>query len=360
MSIHSKKSRYQSRVENLFLLFNGLFNIYGFIWLLYFILRFTIGESANFVAFCSNCIPLALFPSFIALPIALKKRDRFMTVWGGFILFFLFIEFGARFFPVVSKRMSCTSTNSIRVLTHNTGQDLPGYALRDKLIQDSQADIVLLQEITDNYIEQHWSQFQGTYPYQIHTPLQVDGEKLVGMGILSRYPIREKNSFKLDEDGLVYQMRVVIDTNNGPIVFYNVHTTFPWIRTHPISSLLGELPVPVYDDTVRRREIQNLIKLVKQENSPVILAGDFNLNDQSDDYKELIESGLTDAYRNVGHGFGFTWPVNRTPSVNIWHAIPFVRVDYFFHSKDVSTCFAQVLPKTGSDHLPLIVNVLLE
>ena len=94
---------------------------------------------------------------------------------------------------------------------------------------------------------------------------------------------------------------------------------------------------------------------LKNENGPWVLAGDFNLSDLSDDYQTL-STKLVDSYNRSWYGFGFGWPSNRTPSVNI-PATPIVRIDYVFHSKDFQSTSAQVLDKTGSDHRPMLVKL---
>lgn len=335
-----------------------LLNAYGLFLVAYFVLRLLTGDNLSWVALCSNCIPTALFPAFFAIVVALKKRDRVMILWGSFAIAYLVFEFGPRFLPKI-KGKQIDQAGALVILSHNTGQDLPEYAIRDRLIRNSNADIVILQEITQVYIEQHWPVLLDLYPYQISGPLQDDNGNQVGMGILSRYPIVEAADFKLAEKGLVYQQRAVIDANGKNIVVYNIHTTFPWIfwGKDPIFS---RFPWPVYDDRVRREEIEKLVELLEQEEHPVIVAGDFNLNDQSSDYQKLRNSNLVDAYRNAGMGFGFTWPANRTPSVNIRPSIPSVRVDYLFHSHDFQSGDAQVLGETGSDHKPILVSLTLK
>ena len=125
----------------------NMFDLYGAMVLIYFALRYTVGDSLPFVAFCANCIPLALLPAVIVLPVALRKRKRFMTLWGSLATTFLILEFGPRFMLTLRRAPSATIP-TLRVLSHNTGQDLPDYAGRDQLIRGSQADIIVLQEVT--------------------------------------------------------------------------------------------------------------------------------------------------------------------------------------------------------------------
>ena len=331
-------------------------NIYGVSILVYLFLRIILRNS-SLVAFCSNCIPLFLLPSFLILPLVVNKKNKFTRIWGGITLLFFLFEFGLRFIPFKNAISVPDYPQKILcVLSHNTGQDLPGYSLRDQVIIDSNADIVLLQEITADYIENHLAKFLTKYPYQYFGPLKKDGEKLVGMGILSKFPFLQQEYVKLDNNSVMDQLRVVVEIEGHRITIYNIHTTYPRFDSLPVP-IFSNFSFLVYDDQIRRREIVALMKMVEEEKNPVILAGDFNMNDQAMDYKLLVKSGLVDSYNHVGYGFGFTWPANRTPSVNIRPAIPFIRVDYIFHSKDIKPITAYVMTETGSDHKPLLVNL---
>ncbi len=98
------------------------------------------------------------------------------------------------------------------------------------------------------------------------------------MGILSRYPILSSKDFKLAKEGLVFQQRAIIKVGDRKIAIYNIHTTYPWFRPQKI---LFSFTLP-YDYSIRSsREIQSLVKLLQEENLPVIAARDFNMTDRS-------------------------------------------------------------------------------
>ena len=331
--------------------------VYAIAMIIYFALKRISGDEINSIAFLTNCIPITLFPSLFLLPHAIKKRKPFIFLVNLLLSIYLL----SLFFPrtIFKNRLPAKTIGfPISVITHNTGRDLPTYEERDQLIRDNQADIIILQEITDEYIEKHWPLFLEQYPYQAHSILQKDGSYSFGMGVLSRYPIVESTSFKLDNAGLVNQQRVEIKMEEENLTIYNVHTTFPSLSLDNEKNWLG-IPNISYNDETRHREIGRLVELVKSEKNPTIIAGDFNFNDQTDDYKMILDAGLDDAYKSVNYGFGFSWPANRTPSVNIKPAIPFVRLDYLFHTKDFITEKSRILGKTGSDHKPLLVQLSL-
>jgi len=85
-----------------------------------------------------------------------------------------------------------------------------------------------------------------------------------------------------------------------------------------------------------------------------IIAGDFNMSDQTATYATL--SAVTiDAYREAGFGFGFTFPNNlRLGQAPI--PGPFVRLDYIFHSPELSAQQAYVGCSGSSDHCYLVAR----
>ena len=85
----------------------------------------------------------------------------------------------------------------------------------------------------------------------------------------------------------------------------------------------------------------------------VLIAGDFNITDQSADYQRITVV-YDDSYKQVGYGMGTTFPAH----------IPFLpsllRIDYVFHSEDFTPLQADVLYSSGgSDHRPLVVELAL-
>lgn len=317
----------------------------------YVVLRFTTGEAINAVALLTNGMPLCLLPCFVLLPLAIICRLK-GTSLGSLILCIIFIMRWSSML-IHSPVPTQGDPPDLSILSHNIAQDQTEYDSIEALIKHTNADIVLLQEVTSDFIKARWPRIMERYPYQVNGPLL--SEKAVGMGILSKYPISNVTNFKLDKDGLVFQQRAEISLPEKRIAVYNIHTTFPWIRVER-DPRLSRIPWLVYDDKIRRKEIANLLLRLRNEKMPVVLAGDFNLADLSEDYEQLT-SVLGDAYRSAGSGLGFTWPAHRTPSVNILIHHPLVRIDYIFYSSEWRAMYARTLDKTGSDHLPLFTSL---
>jgi len=250
--------------------------------------------------------------------------------------------------------MSMSSAEKLYILSHNVGQDMASPAALSMLIQQSNADIVLLQELPQTYIDEHLPAFAHVYPYQSYSPHQ--SLKQICMAILSRHPIVREDHFKLAAHGLVHQQRAVIAIYDKCTIVYNIHLTYPRIDiAHP--SRIPYLPRLIYNDRIRHEEVNKLTALIQHETHPVVAGGDFNLTTRSQDYRQLV-TVLKDAYTIVGSGPGRSWPVQRVPAMPYLPTIPFVRIDYLFHSPSIQPCTSQFQKKTGSDHLPLLTSIL--
>src|SRR5207245_1653923 len=130
------------------------------------------------------------------------------------------------------------------------------------------------------------------YPHQVYGPFL--GEHLVGMGILSRYPIVDIENFKLATDGLIFQQRASIMIEDKTITMYNIHLTPPRIHMKR-NAFFSHVPWLIYDYYIRREEVKNFVALIKGQQAPIVAAGDFNFSNHSREYR-LLAAFLNDAY----------------------------------------------------------------
>jgi endonuclease/exonuclease/phosphatase (EEP) superfamily protein YafD len=272
--------------------------------------------------------------------------------WSALVTIFLLYKFGI-YFLFIEKKCQYTDNKSISILTHNTAQHLSKWENINILIHKYNPNIIFLQELDKYKIKKYWNKLLKKYPYQTSF---FDINKTIGMGVLSKYPILKVENFKLVKESLVFQQKIEIKIDNQIFSLYNIHLTFPWIKKIK-NPLFSKIPWLFYDEEIRHKEIEILIKKIKNDKNIIIMSGDFNFTDRSLDYQK-VSNLLTDNYRKVGYGMGYTWPINRTPSVNINPAIPIIRIDYIFTSKILKPCFGKVLTETGSDHKPLFIKIL--
>src|SRR5581483_8331285 len=112
--------------------------------------------------------------------------------------------------------------------------------------------------------------------------------------LVGRYPIRKGVLGCNDEQeplALAAEMRGPL----GPLHLVTAHPTVP---------LLGpwEAGVRLYDGQIRDCEVERILRGIEALPAPLILAGDFNLTEQSAAYGRLT-SLLDDAFATAGRGF---------------------------------------------------------
>ncbi|MFM9267022.1 endonuclease/exonuclease/phosphatase family protein [Tychonema sp. BBK16] len=175
------------------------------------------------------------------------------------------------------------------------------------------------------------------------------------VGIISKYPILSSDILHLANHPET-QQRAIIKFNQQEIVIYNMQATGPWFGR---SKKLPFVGMPVYKYVKRAPEIQDLVERVQQETLPVIVAGDFNMTDETQDYYNL-QKVLEDAFLKSGFGFGFTWPHGFfAKRFNLKITYPVCRIDYIWYSQHWGAKSSSVLEATESDHLPVAAELIL-
>jgi len=96
----------------------------------------------------------------------------------------------------------------------------------------------------------------------------------------------------------------------------------------------------------RKKQIDELVEIVREINGPVILAGDFNTFKGEEEIKPLIKKAALKHKFRLHGGRVFTYPT--------YH--PRKRFDYILTSKDVKVKEYSVLDMPFSDHLPVMVD----
>ena len=291
-------------------------------WLL---LRAVVGERSGLIAFANTFAEWLLLPSALLLPLTPPQRHWSLLLPLGLLAAW----YGPRFLP--RQRAASPSVPTLTVVTYNILADPHPMDDVIAVLRASGADVIALQEVSQAYEPLLIDGLRDLYPYWgVHTTLS----RFAGQAIFSRYPILEDDYWQYEwlPTPLGHQ-RALIQTPFTPVVVYNVHPTHPGMNGHHFN--------PAY----RHREICDVMARIAAETQPVILLGDFNMPDQSQDY-QTVTATLTDAYRDVGLGMGWTFRL-RLP-------FPFLRLDYVFCSSDWLPLRAEVLPAHGgSDHYPV-------
>lgn len=122
--------------------------------------------------------------------------------------------------------------------------------------------------------------------------------------------------------------RVLIELDGGTLWVVNTHLSY---------ESAGD----------RAAQARGVRDLVDDEMGPAVIAGDFNADNDATELAPLADLG--DAWTECGHGNGCTHPARR----------PNKRLDHVLCSAGVIPSAAQVVPTDASDHLPLVVDLLI-
>jgi len=316
----------------------------------YLILRLIFWDRLWIVGLIGTFTPLIFLPILLLPILAISIiKNRWFSIISSIACILLLSWLHIKYFSPESTSIT-SSQPSLKILSHNVGWYTTQSPTLVKLINQQQPDIIFLQEIVQKHTKRVFTWLKADYPYQIGTP---------PVGILSKYPILSSEILHLGNHPET-QQRATIKFNQQEIVIYNMQATGPWFKKYKI---LPFIKIPVYKYAKRAPEIQDLVERVQQETLPVIVAGDFNMTDATQDYYN-VQKVMQDSFRKSGFGFGFTWPhgweiKSLVKRLNWRLNYPVCRIDYIWYSKHWGAKSSSVLPATESDHLPVAAELIL-
>ena len=230
----------------------------------------------------------------------------------------------------------------LRLVTFNLHDLDQGVGAVRQALQEADAEIVCLQEVP------------AGQPVQDLCPSGEGPWTATASGylaVLSRYPIRERREVELSDPGAMPRPALVVrvEAPAGPVTVVDVHLSVPF---HPAWLARGLAPIPSRlrrAHALRQVQAENLVRLVRTLDPPVVLAGDFN-GSLSDPAVQDLRSLGRDAFQEAGWGFGYTFPT----------AWPMLRLDHVLVPRGWSVDFVRVPSVGASDHRPLVVQVKAE
>jgi endonuclease/exonuclease/phosphatase (EEP) superfamily protein YafD len=218
----------------------------------------------------------------------------------------------------------------LRLLHANVLKDNRDYGAVFDLVSKTKADLVVLQEVTDDWDNQT-AVLKQKYSYIKSVP----GPEGSGIAVLSRFPFQDEKVLQLDASThIAILVRVTVE--GRPVTLLSLHPTTP-ITPKKFAN--------------RNRQFAEAAKLLNAAEGLKILVGDLNTSMWSPYFRTLVEkSGLRDV--RVGFGLLTSWPMP-LPS--------FLRlpIDHCLVSSDVTVKDVQIGNAVSSDHLPLIVDLVL-
>ena len=315
--------------------------------LLVLALLWTIGIQGIWWLDLANVFALCLFaPLAFLAPAAFLSRRRGLH---GSVVIACAACLGLFGPQMIPPAVQAYSGPRIRVATFNLHYDLAESQLAAIIaaIRAQQADVVALQELSPGVAAAIQQQLVDNYPYQVLAP----SIELSGMGLISRYPLVERQS-----QGAALQT-ALLRVGGNSVTIINVSMTAPEIKRRRLPVVRWAKYIRNYRTSKRSREIALLLRTIESVQGPLIVAGDFNLSDREPDYAQLA-ARLHDSYRETNWGFGNTFPGSLDLG-GVPISLPFLRIDYIWSARGAVPTATQVACGSASDHCMVVAEMRL-
>lgn len=218
--------------------------------------------------------------------------------------------------------------NAIKVMSVNVSPRNNSPSRLVNLVAQELPDVLGLIELNPEF-SSRLSDLRAEFPHYFEAPL----EGFWGLGIYSELPLLQPRMLRFDDD-LPPAVSAIVEIGETDVEF---------ILVHPFPPMTAELA------NDRNRLLDLVANYVARSGNTTIVLTDLNIAMWSPYYREFIEaSGLVNARK--GFGAASTWPATRILGVPI---------DHVLHSKEIHTREFRVLPRVGSDHLPVIAELSL-
>jgi len=229
---------------------------------------------------------------------------------------------------VLGPQASNPASASLRVLHANVLKDNRNYNTVFDLVKRSNADLIVLQEITADWHAQILS-VANTYPYFKSVP----GLEGSGMAVFSRVPFEDVQVLQLDSSTHI-AIAVKLNLQGREVTLLSLHPPTP-------------ITASKFEN--RNQQFREAAKFLNSVDGTKILIGDLNTTMWSPYFGVLLHSAQL---RDVRLGFGLktSWPMP-LPS---FMRLP---IDHCLVSADVEVRNVQIGARIGSDHRPLIVDL---
>ncbi|WP_439136169.1 endonuclease/exonuclease/phosphatase family protein [Pseudomaricurvus sp.] len=199
------------------------------------------------------------------------------------------------------------------------------------LVKQHQPDVLVTLE-SDQWWQDQLDVLEDSMPYTMKCPL----DNLYGMHVYSRLPLEDAETAFLVEDN-VPSMHAQMTLRSGDSV--RIHFL------HPAPPSPTENP----ESSERDAELVMVARSIADSDQPMILTGDLN---------DVAWSPTTRLFRKLS---GMLDPRIGRGMFNTFHAdYPFCRwpLDHLFHTEHFSVSSIERLPTIGSDHFPLLANLV--
>jgi endonuclease/exonuclease/phosphatase (EEP) superfamily protein YafD len=264
----------------------------------------------------------------IAVVICLaSRRFKLAAAVSGFVVLNLWFVAPLYFGNAVNDARG----SLVRVMTANAFCANPQRDLLIRYISAAAPDVLLVMEIDGGWANR-LEALSDAYPHRLIESRQED---CFGIALLSKLPVKQLEVRKIGPAG-VPSIYAELSIGNGG--------TFHVVGSHPVP------PNSAHWAEMHRRQLEDLGDAVAALDGPRILLGDLNTTSWSPYFRDLL---TTADLRDSRRGFG-----NQTS----WRSslVQFgIAIDHMLVSPDIAVRNRFVGPDVGSDHRPVIADILM-
>ncbi len=269
------------------------------------------------------------------------------------------VSHGSLFFP---KR---DLPHSFTLMTYNTQlMDHYRHPKQNRIIQyilRTQPDVVCLQEVEVTKNDKNLTlpglrEALSCYPYTYFDFKVHNNRRQFGNVVFSRYPLIGKHTLRYESRGNITSVcDIVLPTDT--IRLYTNHLESNNLLHKDLDiGTTTEQAKSAFNSTSRKLERASAIRIeqakilrsdAERSPYPVLIVGDMNTTPVSYTYR-ILQRGLRDAFLESSNGqLGHTLVMKGLG----------VRIDYIFHTKDISVSDFDVQHVDYSDHYPVIATI---
>jgi endonuclease/exonuclease/phosphatase (EEP) superfamily protein YafD len=173
--------------------------------------------------------------------------------------------------------------------------------------------------------------------------------------VASRFPLKNCQPGLIPYNGQSHSfVHCVVSANGTDVDLVTVHFVTPRDGLNAARSS-GVKGLGAWRDNMNKRLTQSgvLAEHLRLMKRPRIVAGDLNAPENSSVVRDLLSTGLRDAFASAGLGYGYTH------GHSLWPGISFLRIDHILVSEEIGVSDAFVGGKVASQHRPVIADLLL-
>ena len=258
---------------------------------------------------------------------ALVRSKKIWLLVSAFCIVINLAEIVPWYFPAPAFA-GATPGQHLRILHSNVLTNNRRYSDVISLVKAEQPDIAVFVEVSTSWARE-LAVLSEIFPYSSN---QQESERF-GSAIYSKLPLEN----------------VSIKTFSSPRKSLLADVKF---KGKVVSMIVVHPSVPIKQESFidRNQQLAAIGEYAAQVKNPLIVVGDFNTTMWSPFYKNMVKTGKL---RNARSGFGIlpTWPT--------FMPLVYIPIDHFLVSKEIGILKIHTGRNIGSDHLPLITDLVI-